>query len=253
LYAVGCLLAPTKKFPEVGLFFLDSCFRRNETVGSLPRPSRRISQDGTPLLGESTKGNPFGSSSLRRLFRSVSASGLFSAFHASTIQGPSNHLIPNAGQVPDTAPSDQDNGVFLQVMAFAGDIDGNFFAVGKPHSGDFSQGGVRLFGRHRTDLEANPPFLGAALQRQRFAPTPLHHPGPTNQLIDRWHLPESFSWKKNYVIGVETFYHKEKKPFVKGRSFLWKAKILVPVSLEIQGASRGVFGAGIVGERKSLI
>jgi hypothetical protein len=138
-------------------------------------------------------------------------------------------------------------------MAFAGDIDGNFFAVGKPHSGDFSQGGVRLFGRHRTDLEANPPFLGAALQRQRFAPTPLHHPGPTNQLIDRWHLPESFSWKKNYVIGVETFYHKEKKPFVKGRSFLWKAKILVPVSLEIQGASRGVFGAGIVGERKSLI
>jgi len=69
-------------------------------------------------------------------FRSVFASALFSVRYAGTVQDAPDNVIPNAGQVPDAAAADKDRAVLLKIMIDAGDVGGDFLAVGEPDAGD---------------------------------------------------------------------------------------------------------------------
>jgi hypothetical protein len=68
-------------------------------------------------------------------------------------------MISNARQVSYSSASDKNGAVFLQVVVYAGDISGNFFAVCKSYTRDFAQRRVRLFGRLGSDYQAHPAFL----------------------------------------------------------------------------------------------
>src|SRR3989344_8815810 len=81
-----------------------------------------------------------------RLFRAVFASLLFPVFYAGRVQNTPDYMVSDSGQVLYPAPSYHDDGVFLQIMAFAGDISGHFHAVGQAASGHFPQSRVWLFG-----------------------------------------------------------------------------------------------------------
>lgn len=144
----------------------------------------------------------------------VSASGLFSAFYTGTVQGPPNHLIPNTGQVADTPASDQDNRVLLKVVPFARNIDGYFFPIRKPNTGDLSHRRIRLFGGHSPDLQAYPPFLGAPFKGHRLPPPMLHHSLPTYQLSNRGHpsFLLGISQKTPNILGKPSTI--KKKPFL---------------------------------------
>ena len=69
-------------------------------------------------------------------------------------------MIADARQVLDAAAADHDDGVLLQIVAFAGTISRNFHAVRQADTSDLTQSRVRLFRGHGRHLDAN-----AALER----------------------------------------------------------------------------------------
>ena len=71
-------------------------------------------------------------------------------------------MVFDTGEVFDSASADEDNTVFLQVVADAGDVGVDFKAVGEADTGDFSEGGVGFFGGDGEDTDTDPSLLGAA-------------------------------------------------------------------------------------------
>ena len=77
--------------------------------------------------------------------------------------------------------------MFLQIMPFAADISGDFVAIDETDTGDFSQGGIRFFGRRGINAQTNAPPLGAVFQRRGCCFIFLQHPRPSCQLINSRH------------------------------------------------------------------
>lgn len=92
----------------------------------------------------------------------VFGAALFAVVDAGGIEGAADDVVADAGEVFDAAAADEDDGVFLEVVAFAWDVGGDFDAVDEAHAGDFAEGGVGFFGGLGADLGADAAFLGVA-------------------------------------------------------------------------------------------
>ena len=90
----------------------------------------------------------------------VLGTGLHTVLHTLSIQSTTDDVVTNTGKVLNTAAANQDDRVLLQVMAFTGDISGNFHTVGQTHTGDLTQCRVRLLGGGGTDSSADTTLLG---------------------------------------------------------------------------------------------
>ena len=95
------------------------------------------------------------------LLRAITAASLFTTGDSEGIARTTNDLIAHPWQIANSATADEHDRVFLKVVAFAGDVNGNFFAVGQANASDFSQRRVRLLGGHCPNLQANTLFLRA--------------------------------------------------------------------------------------------
>ena len=106
---------------------------------------------------------------LLRSLRSLSAvlgTGLASVRNACGIQSSSDDVVSGTGQILNTAASDQNNAVFLQIVSFAGNVARHFDSVGKTYSGDLSKSGVRLFGGSGLNSGAHASLLrGGSIDR----------------------------------------------------------------------------------------
>ncbi len=69
-----------------------------------------------------------------RLFRSVAAAGPFPTVDAQRIQGTADHLVTDPGEIANASSADEYDGVFLQAVALARNVDRDFLAVGEPHA-----------------------------------------------------------------------------------------------------------------------
>src|SRR2546426_1877616 len=120
--------------------------------------------------------------SLRPL-RTVFGARLLPVRDACCVQRSTYNVVPNARQILYTAAADQDDRVFLQIVADTGDVGCYFNPIGQTHTCNFAKGRIRLFGRLRFDLNAHTSFLRTFLQSRttrlvlRFAST------LSNQLI----------------------------------------------------------------------
>ena len=83
---------------------------------------------------------------------------LLALFHPRAIQLAAHDVVAHPGQIFHPSAADQNNGVFLQFVALAGNVGGHFHAVGQFHARHFAQRRVRLFGRGGEHLHANPPL-----------------------------------------------------------------------------------------------
>jgi len=92
-------------------------------------------------------------------FCTVFTSALFAISHAGTVKHTSDDMISNARQIPDPASSNNNRTVLLQVVINARYVSCNFLAVGQPDTSNFSQGGVRLFGRLCSYNQTDTSFL----------------------------------------------------------------------------------------------
>src|SRR5665213_183530 len=101
--------------------------------------------------------------------QAVLAAALATVGHASRVERAAHDVVTHAGKILHTAAADQHDAVFLEVVPFAGDVSGDFNAVGQTHTGHFAQGRVRLFGRHSVNARANAAFKRRALQSRGAA------------------------------------------------------------------------------------
>ena len=94
------------------------------------------------------------------LLRTVLGAGLHTTLNTLRIQRTTDDVVTDTGKVLDTAAADQYYGVFLQVVADAGDVCGHFIAIGQANTGDLTQCGVGLLGSRGSYRGANASFLG---------------------------------------------------------------------------------------------
>ena len=90
----------------------------------------------------------------------VLGTALHTAVDALGIQRTTDDVVTDTGEVLDTATADHDDGVLLQGVAHAGDVSGDFVAVGQTHTGDLTQGGVGLLGGRGSHGGAHASLLG---------------------------------------------------------------------------------------------
>ena len=95
-----------------------------------------------------------------RTLLTVLGTGLHTAIHTLGIERTADDVVTHAGEVPDTAAADQNDGVLLQVVADAGDISGHFVAVRQADTRDLTQSGVRLLRGGGSDCGADASLLG---------------------------------------------------------------------------------------------
>src|ERR1700733_1558743 len=140
--------------------------RRTSTGASVNLGSGRTLRLGTsPLRGMASSSS--GTGGLLRALRAVLRARLLAVLHARGVERAADDVIANARQILDAAAADQDDRVLLQVVALAGDVRGDFHAVGQPDAGDLAERRVGLLGRGGVHAGANAALLRALLQGRR--------------------------------------------------------------------------------------
>ena len=100
-----------------------------------------------------------------RVSRSLAALGpvLRSTLHATIdtegVMRATNNVVSHAGKVANATATDEDDGVFLQVVSLAADVGSDFLAIGQPDTGHLAESRVGLLGRHGTNLQADTALL----------------------------------------------------------------------------------------------
>lgn len=102
--------------------------------------------------------------SLLFTFGSVLGTGLLTAGYTYCIKRAADDVITNTWKILNTAASDEDDAMFLQVMAFARNISGNFDSVGQAHTGYFTKSGIRLLRCSCVNSCADTAFLRGLFQ-----------------------------------------------------------------------------------------
>ena len=92
-------------------------------------------------------------------FDAVLRAGLLAVRDAGGVERAADDLVAHARQVLDAAAAHEHDGVLLQVVALARDVDRDLHAVGQAHAGHLAQGRVRLLGRGGVDARAHPATL----------------------------------------------------------------------------------------------
>src|ERR1700754_577685 len=89
--------------------------------------------------------------SLLRTLGAIERTALLAVLHALRVEHAADDVIANARKILHAAATDQHDAVFLQVVAFAGDVGQRFETVGQAHLGDLAERGVRLLRRRGVD------------------------------------------------------------------------------------------------------
>src|SRR5690606_19661603 len=96
------------------------------------------------------------------LFRTLGAvlrTALLAVLHALRIEHAAQDVVTHTGKIADTAAADQHDAMFLEVVAFAGDVGDDFALVGQADLRNFTECRVRLFRGRRIDASANAALL----------------------------------------------------------------------------------------------
>ena len=117
-------------------------------------------------------------------FSAVFGTALLTTGYAYGIECAADNVVTDTWKILNTAASDQNNGVFLQVMAFTRNVSRNFDSVGQAYTGYFTESRVRLLRGSGVNSCADTTFLWRLFQSRglRFGCQSLA--SFTNQLID---------------------------------------------------------------------
>src|SRR4029079_9219855 len=119
--------------------------------------------------------------------RAVFRTRLLAVCNPRGTQRPTNNVVANTREVLDTAATDQDDGVLLQIVADTGDVGCYFNPIGQTHTCDFAKGRIRLLWRLRVHASAHASFLRTFLQSRTARLVFWFFSTLSNQLIKRRH------------------------------------------------------------------
>ena len=98
-----------------------------------------------------------------------------------------NDGVANTGKVFHTTAADNDDRVFLKVVAFAGNVGGNFITVRQANTGDFPKCRVRLLGSRCGNTGTDAATVWAGLECRHFIFFLSCDTTFADELIDCWH------------------------------------------------------------------
>src|SRR4051794_8776925 len=87
----------------------------------------------------------------------IAAASLLAVLHAARVERAADDLVAHAGEVLHSATADENDRVLLEVVAFTGDVGGDFHAARETDASHLAQSGVRLLRRLRVDAGAHAP------------------------------------------------------------------------------------------------
>src|SRR5699024_479394 len=122
------------------------------------------------------------------LLRAVEAAGLPAVLDTGGVEGAADDLVADAGEVFDTATTDENDRVLLEVVPLTRDVGRDLDAAGEAHTCDFAQGGVRLLRGVGVDAGADPASLRRTLEGGRLARRGLALPALADQLLNSGHV-----------------------------------------------------------------
>jgi len=122
------------------------------------------------------------------LFGTVFGAAPAAGLDSKAVKGASDDVITDAWKIFHAAPANKHNRVFLEVVAFAGDISNNLLAIGEPDFGDFAQGRIGFLGGAGHDLHADSATLRALRESRRLGFDDDFAAALADKLIDGWHL-----------------------------------------------------------------
>ena len=138
---------------------------------------------------------------LFRAFCAVKRTRLLSFGNACRIERTADNVVTNAGKVFNSSAPDEYGRVLLQVMTFAGNVNGTFLLVGKSYPCNLTDCRVGLLGRGGRNRKAYAALLRAVVQNGRLALENLLFSAVLDKLIDCGHLDSSLF----YSTRKETF------------------------------------------------
>src|SRR3989344_2512491 len=100
-----------------------------------------------------------------RLLRTVERAAAATLLDSRRVQFAADDSVAHA-DVFHASAADEDDGVFLQVVSFAGNVGRNFHAVGEAYAGDFADCGVRFAGWLGRDAGADTALKGRRVERR---------------------------------------------------------------------------------------
>lgn len=124
---------------------------------------------------------------LLRTLGAVLRTALLAVLDTLRVEHAAQDVVAHAGKVAHTAAADQHDAVFLQVVAFAGDVGDDFALVGQADLGHFTQSRVRLLRGRRIDAGADTALLRVLFHRRDLALGLLRNAALADQLVDRRH------------------------------------------------------------------
>ena len=98
------------------------------------------------------------------LLDTIFGTGVLTAVDGLSIESATDDVVTDTRNLLHPATADEHDGVFLEVVAFAGDVSRNFHLVGKAHTGNLTKSGVRLLRGAGVDAGADTTLLRAGLQ-----------------------------------------------------------------------------------------
>ena len=136
-----------------------------------------------------------------RSFRSVLRATLPPVSYSRCIQNAPDGVITNTGQILYAPPANQHDRMFLEIMALATDVTGNFKAVRQSHSGNLPECRIRLLWSGRIYPSTHPSFLRGLRQRRHSRLLDMSVTRLPHKLVECWH---KFAFQipvKHYLLG----------------------------------------------------
>ena len=136
-----------------------------------------------------------------RSFRSVLRATLPPVSYSRCIQNAPDGVITNTGQILYAPPANQHDRMFLEIMALATDVTGNFKAVRQSHSGNLPECRIRLLWSGRIYPSTHPSFLRGLRQRRHSRLLDMSVTRLPHKLVECW-LKFAFQIPvKHYLLG----------------------------------------------------
>jgi hypothetical protein len=95
-----------------------------------------------------------------RPLRAVLRTALLAVLNAQAVETAADDVVTHAGKVADAAAADEHNRVFLQIVAFAADVRGDFLAVGEANRATLRRAELGFFGVVVFTIKHTPRFWG---------------------------------------------------------------------------------------------
>ena len=103
-----------------------------------------------------------------RTLSTILRTALCAVGHAGGVERTANDVIAYTAEVLHTTTANEHDAVFLEVVAFTGDVGVDLLRVGKTHTSHFTHGGVRLFGGGCVHANTNTTTLRSVVESRRL-------------------------------------------------------------------------------------